>query len=131
MTSKDVTSRVVNQDRQQQSNENVNQIKNKVKLMKLQHHQEQLNELRLKFSDQQKRLKELNQEQGALTRLTTLPIVNEGYDLTKQLFWWVLTNYQLIVSVDQNSTPNMLSRARKVVLFHFAIITLEISRQNC
>ena len=131
MTSKDLTSRVVNQDRQQQSNENVNQIKNKVKLMKLQHHQEQLNELRLKFSDQQKRLKELDQEQGALTRLTTLPIVNEGYDLTKQLFWWVLTNYQLIVSVDQNSTPNMLSRARKVVLFHFAIITLEISRQNC
>ena len=131
MTSKDLTSRVVNQHRQQQSNENVNQIKNKAKLMKLQHHQEQLNELRLKFSDQQKRLKELNQEQGALTRLTTLPIVNEGYDLTKQLFWWVLTNYQLIVSVDQNSTPNMLSRARKMVLFHFAIITLEISRQNC
>ena len=131
MTSKDLTSRVVNQHRQQQSNENVNQIKNKVKLMKLQHHQEQLNELRLKFSDQQKRLKELNQEQGTLTRLITLPIVNEGYDLTKQLFWWVLTNYQLIVSVDQNSTPNMLSRARKMVLFHFAIITLEISRQNC
>ena len=88
MTSKDLTSRIVNQHRQQQSNENVNQIKNKVNLMKLQHHQEQLNELRLKFSDQQKqkRLKELNQEQGALTRLTTLPIVDEDYDLTKQLF---------------------------------------------
>ena len=86
MTSKDLTSRIVNQHRQQQSNENVNQIKNKVNLMKLQHHQEQLNELRLNFSDQQKRLKELNQEQGALTRLTTLPIVDEDYDLTKQLF---------------------------------------------
>ena len=86
MTSKDLTSRIVNQHRQQQSNENVNQIKNKVNLMKLQHHQEQLNELRLKFSDQQKLLKELNQEQGALTRLTTLPIVDEDYDLTKQLF---------------------------------------------
>ena len=115
MTSKDLTSRIVNQP------------------------QEQLNELRLKFSDQQKRLKKLNQEQGALTRLTTLPIVDEDYDLTKQLFGtsfrirygWILTNYQLIVSVDQNSTPNMLSRARKVVLFHFAIITLETSMQNC
>ena len=101
MTSKDLTSRIVNQHRQQQSNENVNQIKNKVNLMKLQHHQEQLNELRLKFSDQQKRLKELNQEQGALTRLTTLLIVDEDYDLTKQLFGtsfrirygWILTNY--------------------------------------
>ena len=61
MISKDLTSRIVNQHRQHQSNENVNQIKNKVKLMKLQH-QQQLNELRLKFSDQQKRLNELNQE---------------------------------------------------------------------
>ena len=76
--------------------------------MKLQHHQEQLNELHLKFSDQQKRLNELNQEQGASSWLTTLPILDEGYDLTildegydltKQLFWdlirirygWILT----------------------------------------
>ena len=40
-------------------------IKSRTKLMKLQHHQEQLNEPRLKFSDQQKHLNELNQEQGA------------------------------------------------------------------
>ena len=58
--SKDLTSRIVNRHRQHQSNENVNQIKNKEKLMKLQHHQEQLNELHLKFSDQQKRLNELD-----------------------------------------------------------------------
>ena len=64
MISKDLTSRTVDQHRQHQSNENVNQIKIKVKLMKLQHHQEQLNELRLNFSDQQKRLNEFNQEQG-------------------------------------------------------------------
>ena len=84
--SKDLISRIVNEHRQDQSNESVNQIKNKVKLMKLQHHQEQLNELRLKFSDQQKRLNELNQEQGASSWLTTLPILHEGYDLTQQLF---------------------------------------------
>ena len=99
MISKDLTSRIVNQHRQHQSNENVNQIKNKVKLMKLQHHQEQLNELRRKFGDQQKRLNELNQEQGASSWLTTLPILDAGYDLTKQFFWdlirvrygWILT----------------------------------------
>ena len=56
MISKDLLSRIVNQRRQHQCNQNVNQIKNKEKLMKLQHHQEQLNELRLNFSDQQKRL---------------------------------------------------------------------------
>ena len=81
----DLTSRIVNQHRQHQSNEDFNQIKSKVKLMKLEHHQEQLNELRLKFKDQQKRLNELNQEQEAW--LTTLPILDESYDLTKQLFW--------------------------------------------
>ena len=99
MISKDLTSRIVNQHRQHQSNENVNQIKKKVKLMKLQHHQEQLNGLRLKFSDQRKRLNELNQEQGASSWLTTLTILDEGYDLIKQLFWdlirirygWILT----------------------------------------
>ena len=47
MISQDLTSRIVDQHRQPQSNENVNQIKNKVKLMKLQHHQKQINELRL------------------------------------------------------------------------------------
>ena len=83
MISKDLTSRIVNQHPQHQSNRNVNQIKNKVNLMKLQLHQEQLNELRLKFSDQQKRLNELNQEQGAPSWLMTLPKLDEGYDLTK------------------------------------------------
>ena len=39
--------------------------------MKLQHHQEQLNELCLKFSDQPKRLNELNQEQGPSSCLMT------------------------------------------------------------
>ena len=103
MISKDLTSRIVNQHCQHQSNENINQIKNKVKLMKLQHHQEQLNELRLKFNDQQKRLNGLNQEQGASSWLTILPILDEGYDLTKQLFWdlirirygWILTRLPL------------------------------------
>ena len=67
--------------------------------MKLQHHQEQLNELRRKFSHQQKRLNELNQEEGASSWFTAAPILDEGYDLTKQLFWdliqirygWILT----------------------------------------
>ena len=48
MISKYLTSSIVNQHRQHQFKENVNQIKSNVKLMKLQHHQEQLNELCLK-----------------------------------------------------------------------------------
>ena len=67
--------------------------------MQLQHHQEQLNDLRLKFSDQQKHLNELNQEQRTSSWLKTLLILDKGYDLTKQVFWdliqirygWILT----------------------------------------
>ena len=99
MITKELTSNIINQQRQYQSNENAKQLKNKVKNMKLQDHQEQLNELRTKLNDQQKRLNELNKEQGASSWLTTLPILDEGYDLTKQLFWdlirirygWILT----------------------------------------
>ena len=99
MITKDLTSRIVNKHHQHQYKENVNQIKNKVKFMKLQHHQEGLNELRLKFSDQQKRLNELNQEQGASSWLTTLPTLDKGYDLTKKLFWdliWIKYGWILI-----------------------------------
>ena len=60
----------------------------------MQHHK-----LRSTLSDEQKRLNELNREQGASSWLTTIPLSEEGYDLTKQLFWdlirirygWTLT----------------------------------------
>ena len=48
----------------------------------MQHHK-----LRSTLSDEQKRLNELNREQGASSWLTTIPLSEEGYDLTKQLFW--------------------------------------------
>ena len=63
------------------------------------HHNEELQKLRYTLSDKQKRLNELNREQGASSWLTTIPLSEEGYDLTKQLFWdlirirygWTLT----------------------------------------
>ena len=65
----------------------------------MQHHYEKLQKLRSILSDEQKRLNELNREQGASSWLTTIPLSEEGYDLTKQLFWdltrikygWTLT----------------------------------------
>ena len=63
------------------------------------HHNEELQKLRYTLSDKQKRLNELNREQRASSWLTTIPLSEEGYDLTKQLFWdlirirygWTLT----------------------------------------
>ena len=42
------------------------------------------------LSNNQKRLLELIQEQGASSWLTTLPIPDEGYNLTKWLFWGLI-----------------------------------------
>ena len=43
--------------------------------------------IRQDITEQQQRLNSMNQEQGASSWLTTLPIKEEGYDLTKKLFW--------------------------------------------
>ena len=61
-------------------------IKNKIKQIKLQDHQDKLSKLQNNLSDNQPRLIELNQEQGGSSWLTTLLITDEGHNLTKQLF---------------------------------------------
>ena len=61
-------------------------IKNKIKQIKLQDHQDKLSKLQNNLIDNQPRLIELNQEQGGSSWLTTLLITDEGYNLTKQLF---------------------------------------------
>ena len=48
----------------------------------MQHHNEELQKLRSTLSDEQKRLNELNIEQGSSSWLTTIPLSEEGYDLT-------------------------------------------------
>ena len=42
------------------------------------------------MSDEQRQLKEINQQQGASTWLTTLPIKEEGYTINKNCFWDLL-----------------------------------------
>ena len=39
------------------------------------------------MSDEQRRLNEINRQQGAYTWLTTLPIKEEGYTINKNCFW--------------------------------------------
>ena len=56
----------------------------------MQHHNKELQKIRSTLSDEQKRLNELNSEQGASSWLTTIPLSEEGYDLTKKLFWYLI-----------------------------------------
>ena len=52
----------------------------------MQHHNEELQKLRSTLTNEQKRLNELNREQGSSSWLTTIPLTEEekgeGYDLT-------------------------------------------------
>ena len=53
----------------------------------MQHQNEELQKLRSTLSNKQRRLNEVNRKQAASRWLTTIPLSEEGYDLTKQLFW--------------------------------------------
>ena len=87
MLSNDLTSKIINQETQHQPNDNSMVIKNKIKLLKLQHHQKKLKMNRQDITEPQQRLNSMNQEQGASIWLTILLIKEEGYNLTKQFFW--------------------------------------------
>ena len=56
--SKDLKRNIINQHRQHKSNANAMNIKNKIKQIKLQHHQDELSKLQNNLNDNQQRLLE-------------------------------------------------------------------------
>ena len=82
---------------------------------------------------------ELNEEQGTSSWLTTLPIIDEGYNLTKKLFWvlirirygWSFRRLQLVVNAEQGLIYNILFHAKMVVLFLYDTTKSEISLPDC
>ena len=99
MLSKDLSTRIIKQEIQLSSETNVQKIKQKIKSQKQQKHQAKLENIRSCLTEEQIRLNNLNQEHGSSSWLPTLRLSEEGYDLTKQLFWdlirirygWTLT----------------------------------------
>ena len=81
MISKDLTSNIIKQHRKHNSNANATYIKNEIKEIKLQQHQDKLSKLQNNLNDNQRRLLELNQEQVASSWLNTLQIPGESYDV--------------------------------------------------
>ena len=49
----------------------------------MQHQNEELQKLRSTLSNKQRRLNEVNRKQAASRWLTTIPLSEEGYDLTE------------------------------------------------
>ena len=71
------------QEIQLSSENDVQNIERKIKSKK---HQAKLENIRSYLTEERIRLNKLNQERGSSSWLTTLPLSEEGYDLTKQLF---------------------------------------------
>ena len=86
MILKNLTANIINQHRQHKSVANATSIKNEIKQIKLQSHQDELSNLQNNLNDNQRRLQEPNQEQGASSWLTTLSITDEGYDFKQSTY---------------------------------------------
>ena len=78
---------ILNQKSAHEVDEKLNEKKLAIKKRRTAHHTNLLSELRMKMSSQQTRLNDLAIEKHASLWLTTLPIKDEGYTLTKQQFW--------------------------------------------
>ena len=60
MLSNNLASKIINQERQHQPNDNSMVIKSKIKLLKLQHHQKNLKMIRQDITEPQKRLNNMS-----------------------------------------------------------------------
>ena len=83
MSSKDLSTRIMKQEIQLSSETDVQNIKQKIKSQKQQKQQAKLENIRSYLTEEQTRLNNLNQEYGSSSWLTTLPLLEEGCDLTK------------------------------------------------
>ena len=110
--SKDLSTRIVEQEIQLSSETDVQNTKRKIKNQKQQKHQAKLENMRSYLTEEQIRLNNLNQEHGSSSWITTLLLSEEGYTLTKQ-------DFQHIVSAVKNSTSSMLCLTRKVASYHY------------
>ena len=75
-------SKIIQQTCQYENDEKIQSIKLEIRSARLKRNNEKQN-IRSQMIDKQIRLNDLNQETGASTWLTTLPLKEEGYTLTK------------------------------------------------
>ena len=87
MLTEDLRTKIIQQQRRYDTDNNSNEIKAKIKSSKQSRNQQLLHDIRSELNDQQIRLNNINRELGASSWLTALPIKDEGYVMCKQLFW--------------------------------------------
>ena len=86
LVTENLKKQIIQQNRQFNPAENMNGIKNKIKLNKREKNKNNLAIIRNELTDHQNRLNKINQETGPSSWLTTLPIKDEGYVLISKSF---------------------------------------------
>ena len=94
----------------------------------MQYQNEELQKLRSTLSDEQKRLNELNREQGASSWFTKIPLSEESYDLAK---WFNSIKYHPIVNLAITLMSRIPFVAKKGALFLCVTTTSKILHQYC
>ena len=79
-----LSTKIINQMRQYEPDEEIQAIKNRIHAVRVEQNKQKLHVMLSHMNSEQLRTNDLNQETGAW--LTTLPLKQEGYTLTKQLF---------------------------------------------
>ena len=82
-----LSTKIINQIRQYEPDEEIQTIKNRIHAARVEQNKQKLDVIRSHMNSKQLRTNNLNQETSASAWLTTLPLKQEGYTLTKQLFW--------------------------------------------
>ena len=82
-----LTNKIVQQEYQYACDKELSKKKNNIKMKKRERNEKAVNELKAVLRSEQVRLVCINQEQGASSWLTALPLKEEGYTLNKQSFW--------------------------------------------
>ena len=78
---------IIQQNRQYEIDQDMQKKKNNIKCNRSKRNQKELENIRKDLNENQIKLNNINQEIGASSWLTTMPIKEEGYVITKQIFW--------------------------------------------
>ena len=86
--SEDLRSKIIEQEgaNSQQHDKKIKENENNIQKCKESHHHTILQRLRNNMSDEQRQSNKINQQQGASTWLTALPLKEEGYTINKNCF---------------------------------------------
>ena len=87
LVTENLRNKINEQVRQYEADSDLQKKKNKIKANKTERYKTIIGDVKNTMNDQGIRLNKMNQETGASSWLTTLPLKDGGYTITKQCFW--------------------------------------------